>query len=611
MDDPVSDRAALATLLGTADKRSLAATTVHLAGDPGAIPDVRDAEDVISRAVEVIWPYISSGRSVLPPSEEVLQAAMELAVGHSLDPSYRSVAREQMGIGPAPQPERLASKSSLSVTIIGAGVAGISAALKLHEIGISNISIYEKLDGPGGTWRQNTYPGCRVDTPSILYSFSFSSKYPWREHFSRQPDLLAYLEAIVADSDLANHFHYGSTVESIIWDENSLKWAVAVRDADGVTVVHRACVVIGATGILSVPKYPQIPGRERFRGPAFHSARWDRGVDLQGLRVAVLGTGASANQIVPAVAPVAAEVLVYQRQPHWIMSHPQYGKEIKGTERQLIDQVPGYREWYRFRQFWILGDSGHPMLKFDQDWPYPERATNELSDRFRILLTNYLESQLDGRDDLARALLPDYPVFTKRMIIDNGWFRALQRDNVRLISAPVEQMTETSIVTREGSEDIDVVVFATGFQTDSVLHGIGIRGRDDTDIRKKMDDRPEGYRGMVIAKCPNLFVLPGPNGVPLHGGSHMFFAECQAHYVVETVRYLVENHYSSFEVKSQALEEFVHDTRLELSETVWARTEVDNWYRGSRDYVTVPSPYRIVDLWSGTRRVEPDAFHWQ
>lgn len=608
----VGTKDALAALLRTADRRTLAATVVHLAGDPAAVSDVRKVELLLEEAVDVIWPYLFEGRSAPDPTDEVLHAAMELAAAEPVDPAYRSVAREQMGVGPRPEAPPLPAAPWLSVAIIGAGMAGILAASTFRSLGVapSQIALFEKSEGPGGTWRQNTYPGCRVDTPSILYTYSFTPDYLWPEHFSRQPELLKYLEGIVEQNALGESIDYRTTVESVTWDEQNAEWQLSLRGPEGSSRTHRAAVLISAAGLLRVPRHPDIPGLGTFGGDVMHSSQWDASTPLEGRRVALIGSGASANQIAPAVAPVVDELLVFQRSPSWIMSHPQYGKQIAGDERMLIESIPGYRSWYRFRQFWVLGDRGHAMLKIDPEWPHPERAMNQSSDRFRAMLTEYLHSELADREDLISKTLPDYPVFAKRMVIDNGWFEALRRDNVSLITAPITSIDKTGIATSEGHQDVDVIILATGFQADQVMGGIDIVGDNGANVRKRLDDAPEAYLGMAVEDCPNFFVLPGPNGIPGHGGSAVFYAECQVGYLVEVIRYALEHGHRTFRVRREAVDDFVQETVRLLDEMVWANSNVTNWYQGTRDRVTAISPRRIVDLWETTRVVDPSAYTW-
>ena len=589
------------SLLEQADRRTLAAVVTHLADDPQAVPDLRDRAQIERKAAELLPAYLSGQKTAGPPSDEVLQAAMNLAAGMPVAPEYGPMAREQMGLGPQAQVAPLTPPADFKVAIIGAGVTGVLAGLRLEELGLSSFTILEKNPEPGGTWWQNSYPGCRVDTPSLLYSYSFAPDMGWPEHFSHQPELLKYVKQIVAERSFGDRLQCNTAVETMSWNDADAVWELALRRGDGSTERLRANFVIGATGLLRIPKWPQIEGVDAFAGPSFHSTHWDHEVDLTDKRVAVIGTGASANQIVPAIAPQTREVLIYQRTPHWMLSHPQYGKALSGTERLLIDKIPTYLSWFRFRQFWQIGDSILPTLRIDPDWPYPERSVNAANDKLRGQMTEYIKAQIGDLPDLVEKVLPQYPPYGKRLLLDNGWYQALRRDNVQLTDTPIERITADGITTADGHEVVDIIVFATGFDTGKVLWPIQINGRNGVDVRALLDDRLETYQGMALEHCPNLFITPGPNGTPGHGGSGIFFAECQIGYIVECLRTMFAHKWSRLEVRGAAVQQFVDEVKAELEHYVWSLPGISNWFRGSRDRVTTLIPKRLVDLWQESK----------
>jgi 4-hydroxyacetophenone monooxygenase len=561
------------------------------------IPDLRDRAHIEEVAARLLPPYLASEKTASPPSDEVLQAAMNLAAGEKVPPEYGPMVREQMGLGPAVAPKPLNPPADFNVVIIGAGVTGVLAGIKLDQLGLSSFTILEKNPEPGGAWWQNSYPGCRVDTPSLLYSYSFAPDLGWPEHFSHQPDLLNYVKEIVATSNISDRLQCNTAVETMTWDDKSAVWELDIRRGDGSTDRIKANFVIGATGLLRIPKLPDIEGVGDFAGPSFHSTNWNHDVDLTGKRVAVIGTGASANQIVPAIAPTAGEVLVYQRTPHWMLSHPQYGKALSGTERFLIDKIPTYLSWFRFRQFWQIGDPILPTLRIDPDWPYPEQSVNAANEKLRGQLTEYIKMQLGDRPELIEKVLPKYPPYGKRMLLDNGWYQALLRDNVRLIAEPIERITADGVTTSAGHDQVDVIVFASGFDTGKVLWPIQITGRNGVNVRQQLDEKLEAYQGMALEHCPNLFITPGPNGTPGHGGSGIFFAECQIGYIIECLRAMFDRHWIRMEVRGEAVRTFVDEVSAELEHYVWSLPGISNWFRGSRDRVTALIPKRLVDLW--------------
>ncbi len=589
------------SLLASADRRTLAAVVTHLSGDPRAVPDLRDRAQIEELAARLLPSYLASEKTAGPPSEEVLQAAMNLAAGEKVPAEYGPMVREQMGIGPAVAPQPLNPPVDFHVVIIGAGVSGVLAGLKLDQMGLPSFTILEKNPEPGGTWWQNSYPGCRVDTPSLLYSYSFAPDRGWPEHFSHQPDLLNYVKDIVATHNFSDRLQCNTSVEVMTWNDENATWELDIRRSDGSASHIRANFVIGATGLLRISKLPEIDGVNDFAGPSFHSTHWNHDVNLVGKRVAVIGTGASANQIVPAIAPITSEVLIYQRTPHWMLSHPQYGKALSGLERMLIDKIPTYLSWFRFRQFWQIGDPILPTLRVDPSWPYPERSVNAANDKLRSQLTEYVKMQLGNRPELIEKVLPSYPPYGKRMLLDNGWYQALLRDDVRLISEPIQRITADGVTTSAGHEKVDVIVFATGFDTGRVLWPIQVTGRGGVNVREQLDERLEAYQGVAIEHCPNLFITPGPNGTPGHGGSGIFFAECQVGYIIECLRAMFDHKWKRMEVRGEAVREFIDEVSAELEHYVWSLPGISNWFRGSRNRVTTLIPKRLVDLWQESK----------
>lgn len=599
----------LTELLKEADRRTLAAVVTHLSGDPEAIRDLSDRPAIEAAAVDVLPPFMLGTARPEVPDDRVLQAAMNHAVGAPVPAEYREYAREQTGIGPVPVSAPIEAPTDFRVLVVGAGASGIMVARTLDNRGLTNFRVAEANPSPGGAWWANTYPGCRVDTPSLLYSYSFDQDPGWPEHFSPQPALLQYLQGVVKASGLSDRLDVDTQVTFLRWDEAGECWHVGFAHGDGSTSATTAHVVIAAPGLLNEPKLPDIPGRESFAGPAFHSAEWDHTVDVTGKRVAVIGTGASAQQIVPAIAPVAGEVVVYQRSPQWLMPHKKYGRQLTGLERDLYERIPMYREWNRFAESWRFGDGTTPFIQVDPDWRNP-RSVNAANDRLRQDLEAYIRQQVANRPDLLDKVMPDYPPFTKRMLIDNGWYQALLRENVRLNTAPITEITAHGVRTTEGFDDVDVLVFATGFLADRYLYPVEVTGVDGVDVSARLDVDPQAYLGLTLPDCPNFFLTPGPNAYLGHAGNGMFFAECHARYITECLRVMFERGSRRIVVRPEAVSRYALQARARLEQSVWNRPGVDSWFKGNREHIVTIAAGSVLEFWNTYREVDVDAYEF-
>ena len=379
-------------VLERADPRVLAAVTVHLSQDPDKILPGTEKEKIIEIAAEVIQGY-SYDEMIPLADDEVLQSAVNHAAGEPVPTEYLPLAREILGFDGSQTGDGALAPDGFRVLVVGAGVTGIRAAIALKEAGVRDVIVVERSDRPGGVWQQNTYPGCRVDTPSLLYGFISEADFPWPNHFSYQPAILEYLQHVIDKHDIMPQIRCRTAVQSLTWLDDDGVWLVELRTAKGRERI-KVNFVIGATGLLRIPKVPEIDGLESFTGEKFHSSEWRHDIDLADTRVGVIGTGASANQIVPAIAGHVQHLTVFQRSAQWMIDHPQYGRPILGDERTLIESVPAYRQWYRFSQFWIFGDRVFDMLRVDPTWDGLPRSVNAVNARFARTWNNRLSVSL-------------------------------------------------------------------------------------------------------------------------------------------------------------------------------------------------------------------------
>jgi 4-hydroxyacetophenone monooxygenase len=613
--DAVPGRAELERAMADANLPTLVAVLYQLTGDPRWLADPyrptrsRGMEDndlggfapevqaeVRAAAVEAVLAWAGGRPPAVPaPTGDTLVTLMSLAVGEPVGPEYEAMTAEDMGFRDVEEP-RVAP--GLRVVVIGAGVSGMLAAIKLREAGVEPV-VLEKNADVGGTWLENAYPGAGVDTPSHLYSYSFAPRQ-WSTHFGKRDEVLAYLREVAEAHDLRRLVRFGVEVRSATFHDPG--WTVTTTAGETL----EADVVITAVGQLNRPKVPPIPGLDRFAGPIVHSARWPADLDVTGKRVAVVGTGASAMQIVPAIAGAAAHVTVFQRSPQWAAPNEVYFAPVAEGARLLLAHVPFYRRWYRTRLSWNTGDRVHASLQVDPGWEHPERAVNATNDAHRRAFTRYVQAQLGDRDDLLAVALPDYPPFGKRMLLDNGWYAALLRDDVTLVTEPVAEVTETGLRGAGGTVvDADVVVLCTGFEAQRPLWPMEIRGRDGVALSDVWgEDDPDAHLGIAVAGFPNLFLTCGPGTVLAHGGSYITIAECQVGWIVRALAGLTERGAATVEVSAEAHADYAARQDAAHERMIWTHPGMRNWYHNPAGRVVCALPWRIVDYWAMTRRVD-------
>jgi 4-hydroxyacetophenone monooxygenase len=491
---------------------------------------------------------------------------------------------------------------NFNVVIIGAGFSGLCMAIRLKQLGIP-FEIIEKNHDVGGTWLENEYPGCAVDTPNHFYSYSFNPNEKWTRHFSRRDEILAYIGSTTDRFDLRPHIRFGTEVTTAAFNETTQRWQITTRSTDGATETTEATALISAVGQLNRPSIPPIPGIDRFRGPLFHTARWDRMVDLTGKRVAIIGTGASAMQTGPSIAPNVARLLVFQRTRHWAANNPNYHREVSAGNRWAIEHIPYFAKWMRFQLFWAGSDGFHQSLKVDPNWTQPENSLNEANFRMRQMLIEHIRNELDGDEDLLAKVIPPYPPYGKRMLRDNYWYRMLRRPNVDLVTDAIDHIGKDSIVMTDGTEHkVDVIIMATGFHASKMLWPMDIKGRGGRSIRDAWgDDDPRAYLGITVPGFPNLFLTYGPNTNLAHGGSIIFHAECQVRYIAEALREMIENGHTTLEVRPEVHDEYNRRLDDACRNMVWAHPGVTSWYKNRHNRVTVTSPWTLLEYWNLTR----------
>jgi len=615
--------------LAQADLRVLVMCLFHLTGDEKWLePPYRPARDVrligdpaagfseevqreIRDTMEALLADGAPQPAIDDPGEARLQRMMSICLGETVPAEYAPMMREDMGFADRDvhwtrgRPEKL----DLDVVIAGAGVSGLCLAAKLDALDIA-FTVLEKNPEVGGTWFENRYPGCGVDTPNHFYSYAFAPNPGWSRFFSLRDEIQAYLEGCANAFGLRSRVRFGTTLRAARWDESARRWVLTVQGADGATQTLRCAVLVCATGHFSEPLDVQFPGAADFAGETFHTARWPAEARLSGKRVGVIGTGASAMQAVPTIADDAAALTIFQRTAQWARPVAEYRLAMDPAARVLFAAVPYYARWYRFTEFWRYGDGLLRTLRKDPEWTEPQRSLNRTNDRHRREMTDYIRAQLAARPELVERCVPSYPPFGKRILIDNGWFETLCRPHVALVTEAIERIEPQGVRSADGRlHALDVLVHATGFRTSHLAAQVDIVGRDGMRLADDWaDENPSAYLGISVPRFPNLFIMYGPNTNMGHGGSVMWLAETQAHYICACLVAMAERGVAAVECPEALRTAYTREIDELHAQLVWTHPGMTTYYRNRHGKVRSPMPFRLVDYWARTRGAGLDDF---
>ncbi len=461
-------------------------------------------------------------------------------------------------------------RPSRRIAIIGTGFGGLGAAIELKRAGHDDLVIFERSNELGGVWRENTYPGAACDVPSPYYSFSYEPNPRWPRRFSEQPHILDYLRKAALKYDVRRHIRFNTEVTAADFDETSNTWTIST--STGTFVVD---VLIAAVGQLSRPTWPTIQGRERFRGPAFHSAQWDHSVDLAGKRVAVIGTGASAIQFVPAIAPKAGRLTVFQRSPAYIV--PRFDTEFTGIHQRAFTSLPVTQQMGRAGWYGVTETLAVAFL-------YSKTLSRGVEALCRAHMTRQLKDP-----ELFAKMWPGYPVGCKRILFSNDYLPAITRPNVDLVTESIREVVETGVVTADGmTHEVDVIIYGTGFATTNFLTPLKIAGQGRRDLHEQWADGARAYLGITVPNFPNFFLMYGPN-TNLGAGSIVAILECQARYIRQVIDSLPSEQ-SALVVRPTVARQYDEEIQARLVDGVWSKCS--SWYRTASG--------RIVNNWPGT-----------
>jgi 4-hydroxyacetophenone monooxygenase len=576
--------------------------------DTGGLPEeIRNEINSAARAAISNW-LDGAPIALAKPDDAMLARMLSVSMGESAPAEYGEIIAADMGMTSHRIGKTPAVPPSFHIAIVGAGMSGICAAIKLRELGIT-CEILEKSSSFGGTWWENKYPGAGVDTPNHIYSFSFA-RNDWSRYFALQGELLDYFRGVAEQYGLRGCTRFNTAVRRATWDETARQWRIELERADGRVEQIAANVLISAVGALNNPLLPKIKGLDTFLGPAFHTACWPHDLDIAGKRVAVVGNGASAMQVVPAIAAQVKHLAVFARSKQWAAPFPQFNKEVPAPVRALLRHVPLYYSWYRQRLAWTFNDRIHESLKKDPNWPHPERSLNAVNDAHRSFFTDYVIDELGDRRDLLEKVLPDYPPYGKRMLLDNGWYRALRRSNVTLITDRLAEVRGRKLIASSGEEhDVDILVLATGFRAVEFLASMEVIGRGGRALKEFWrEDDARAYLGATIPGFPNFFTLLGPNVGLGHGGSIIKVVELQVNYILSILERLFDHGAASVEVRRAVYERYNARVDAAHQRMVWTHPGTENWYRNSRGRVVVITPWRNDEFWRMTRQANSDEY---
>ena len=629
------DDARISEALRDAHLPSLIAALVHITGDTSLVTgDIKPVYDffgdgqgglseeqkdrVKTLAVEALGRLREGGRLPPQPSRDTIRTMIKFVAGADIPERYVPFLFEELAlegedrIADKGEDIPAAVKENFRVLIIGAGMSGLLAAIRLGQAGIPFV-IVDKNEDVGGTWFENTYPGCRVDNPNHMYCYSFEPNHDWPNHYSTQDALLAYFRGVSEKYGIREKVRFSTEIVESVYDEKRAMWKSRARRRDSKEFTIEANAVISAVGQLNRPKLPDIKGVGSFKGPSFHSARWDHSVDLKGKRVLVIGTGASAFQFVPAIAPDVREMFVFQRTPPWLGPTPNYHDPVGEGQKWLLKHVPYYAQWYRFWLIWMLTDGLYPMVQADPGWNGPPYAVSEINEQVRNLLAETIRAQTGGDAELSRKVIPEYPLGGKRSVRDNGvWIGAFRRPNVHLITDPIAEITPKGVNTKGGKEyEADVLIYGTGFTASKFLSPMVFKGRGGRDLNDQWAGDARAYLGITIPNFPNLFVMYGPNTNIVVNGSIIFFSECEMRYILGAIELMLRKGYAAMEPKQAVHDAFNEKVDAGNARMAWGVPHVTSWYKNEKGRVSQNWPFPIVDYWYATLKPDPADFKFE
>ena len=572
--------------------------------DPAVAAEIRDRLRVA----------VKSGKPPVMPQLDrpMFKRMSRLLLGQDLPDMSVDVAFQHAGFTTDSRVRKAADvpPAGFKVIVVGAGMMGINAAIKLQQAGF-DFTVLEAMDTVGGNWLTNTYPGAAVDTPSRIYSFSFEPNASWTQFYPRGPEFLSYLDRVTDKYGLRDRIQFGTWVEGAEWDEARKTWTVkTVRN--GKPESHECNILIMAVGPNNNPNYPKVKNLDAFKGPVIHSAAWDHSVDLTGKKVVLVGTGCSGVQVATAIADQVGELVIVQRQPEHILPNPLAHAPVAELERWAMEHVPFVAQWKRLQSLHSQMRDMHGMVMKDEDYAAKTGGFGPINDGMRMLCDGYVKSHFPDDPVMVELLTPNFPVFAKRPILDCGFYDTLKKPNVSIVRGELAEADESAVILGDGTRiECDVLLLSTGYE----LHfgrQFDIRGAGGKTLKDAFDPHPFSYEGMLITGFPNFVFMGAPYSYLV--ANHAVVSEQQVHYIIELLQWMVDDHLSSFDVSEEATRAFVDDVDAALQNSAWVQCgSAHGYYRdkgaGGQKKVILAIPRHNSRIWHDLRVPRQEDFH--
>lgn len=590
-----------AALEGTQDRTRNAFLAIE-----GRIASGQADESVANEIRGLLLKELKAGRhAVMPVIDRTLFREMaELTLGaplpeRSIDPAYQHAG---FTTDTRVRPAGKLPPANFRVLIVGAGMVGINAAIKLQQAGIA-YQVIEAEDDVGGTWLVNTYPGAAVDTPSRIYSYSFEPNSSWTKFYPNGPEFLTYLDRVVDKYGVRGRIDFGTRVSGAEWSEESATWTVKARRG-GEEVTYEGNVLLVATGPNNGPKYPDVQNMDRFKGRIVHTAQWDKELDLTGKKVVLVGAACSGVQVACAVADKVDQLHIIMRQPEYLIPDTNDDPNVDPLEIWAMENIPFVAQWQRLKGISSQMQDMRGMIMIDPEHRAKTGGISPLNDGIRDMCRDYIQRSFPDDPAMVEKLTPEYPVFGKRPILDSPrYYQTLKKPNVNLVKGALKSFDENAVILADGTRiECDVVALATGY---NMYWGtqFEIKGRDGKSLRDIFDPAPFSYWGMMVPGLPNFALPAGPYSHLV--ANHAVVSEQQIHYIVELMQTMVDEDISTFEVTEAAAKDFVAEMDMSLSQSAWVnKGSAHGYYYHPCGKVVLAMPRHNSEVWHLLR--QPD-----